>query len=823
MAWALRRENTMSRNTNPEELAMTRRGSQTLAAYARFVVRHRWAVLASILLATGVLGWMTTRLRVEVDPDELLPQQHPFVQALNQMHSVFGDKNLVVIGLFPHDGQVFTPAFLKKLSDVTARIRKVPGAKPQLIDSLAAPHVKNVSGKGDVVTVERIMSEPPADQAGADLVRQRAYATDLFVGSLVTADGRAAAVHATFELTPETPGYRNLHAAVLEALAAEDDGTFTYRLAGPVVLVSQLSLYADRMVYFFPLALVVIGLVHYHAFRTFQALFLPLVTALLSVVWALGVMGFLGVALDPFNMTTPILILVVAAGHAVQVLKRFYEEYDRVHDVHDAVVRSLAYVGPVMIAAGTVAALSFFSLVTFQTASIRIFGIFTGIGIVSALLIELTVIPAVRACLPAPRGKECAREAAAHPLLDRMLTLASRGAVGWRSWAVFGGTLVVIAGCALASRSIAVDTSLKREFSPRDAVRVDDNALNTHFAGTNTLVAIVEGAEAGSLEDPAVLRAIDGLQARLGREPGVGKATSYLDVLKRIHAAMTADDPTAGALPATKELVAQYMFLYSLSGGENDLDTIIDPTHRIAKVYFLVHEDSTRYGQEFIAKAQAIVRETFPAGYTVKYSGTLASNAAATEVMVEGKLQNILQIALITIVVSSLLLRSIIGGLLVAAPLALAVAVNFGVMGAFGVPLDTMTAAISAMAVGIGADYAMYFLFRTREELADGSALMPALRRALLTSGKAILFVSSAIAAGYVTLCLSGFAFHVQLGALVALAMVVSSASALILLPAVIGTVRPSFLWPRGAQRPQPMEEAAATSGDRRRRVPVAA
>jgi predicted RND superfamily exporter protein len=149
----------------------------------------------------------------------------------------------------------------------------------------------------------------------------------------------------------------------------------------------------------------------------------------------------------------------------------------------------------------------------------------------------------------------------------------------------------------------------------------------------------------------------------------------------------------------------------------------------------------------------------------------------------------------------------------VAVPLALAVAVNFGVMGLLGIPLDTMTSAISAMAVGIGADYAMYFLFRAREELTAGYALDEALERALLTSGKAILFVSSAIAFGYATLCLSGFAVHVQLGSLVALAMLVSSASALVLLPAIVARFRPTFLWTGTtptATRPVPARRAAA-------------
>src|SRR6266446_1658492 len=276
---------------------------------------------------------------------------------------------------------------------------------------------------------------------------------------------------------------RHLHTAVLAALKAADDGTFDYRLSGPVVFLSQLSAYAGRMILYFPLSLLVIGLVHYEAFRTLQALFLPLLTALLSVLWAVGLMGLLGVPLDPFNTTTPILILAVAAGHAVQVLKRFYEEFDRTHDVEAAIAESLARVGPVMIAAGMIAALSFCSLVTFRTATIRTFGLFTGFGILSALVIELTIIPAVRAMLPTPRRREREREAAAHPWLEAFLRASARAASGRGRRQVFAGAAVLIAACAVFASRIQIDMSTKREFSAREPVRRDDATINAHFAG----------------------------------------------------------------------------------------------------------------------------------------------------------------------------------------------------------------------------------------------------------------------------------------------------------------------------------------------------
>lgn len=773
-----------------------------MISWTRWIVGHRIAVIVVAAAATIVLALGVLNLRVEVDADRQLPQGHPYIEALNRVYEVFGDKNLIVVGLFPRDGKVFTPAFLGSLARVTKALERVPGANPSLIQSLASPSVKVIRGTEDGLEVERVLDEIPTTAAEAAAVRARAFENGLFVDTLVSRDGTAASVQASFELTPLAPDYRSLTREVDAAIAAVDDGSFDYSLGGPVVFLAQMTEYSSRMAYLFPIALLVIALVHYDAFRTLQGLFLPVVTAVMSVLWAVGLMGLLGVPLDPLNTTTPILILAVAAGHAVQVLKRFYEELERTPDQRAAIVSCMAKIGPVMLGAGTVAMLSFFSLVAFDTASIRTFGLFTGLGILSALVIELTVIPAVRATLPAPRGRERARERARHRVLDgildgvRRLVTRRRGAVGM---ALVG----IVAAMALLATRVEIDTSLKGEFRATDRVRRDDARINGRFAGTNTLILLVEGAEDGALEEPAVLRGIRNFERAVAREPGVGKALSYVDFLETMHRSLNADRPDAGPLPATRDLAAQYLFLYSMAGGDEDFDSMLDPSHRIAKVRMLVHDDSTRSGEALLAKVRQLVAKYIPAGYTVEYTGTIASTAASTETMVHGKIANIAQIACITVLVSGMLLGSALGGLLVVVPLALAVAVNFGVMGLLGVHLDNMTAAISAMAVGIGADYAMYLLFRIRQEAATSPSLDVAVERALATAGKAVLFVSTAVSVGYATLMLSGFKVHVQLGGLVALAMIVSSLGALIVLPTLVLALRPAFLAERVPRVPE--------------------
>jgi outer membrane lipoprotein-sorting protein len=146
-------------------------------------------------------------------------------------------------------------------------------------------------------------------------------------------------------------------------------------------------------------------------------------------------------------------------------------------------------------------------------------------------------------------------------------------------------------------------------------------------------------------------------------------------------------------------------------------------------------------------------------------------------------------------------------------PLVMAVAANFGIMGLTGIPLQVATATVSAMAVGIGADYAIYLLYRLREEAQLTASPALALRRTFASAGKAILFVASAVAGGYAVLMFSwGFLVHFWLGFLICVAMIVSAGAALTVLTSSIMYLKPGFVF--GLARPRrlgrkPLETAA--------------
>ncbi len=787
-----------------------------LAAWMRWYVRGiiRWRV--AVILVLGAISLYLAshigQLTVEVDTARFLPQDHPYVVAQNALERIFGGRDVVVIGVIPQRGDVYQPSVLAKVARITERVASVPGVVRASILSLAAPRAKAIRGSADGMEVRRLLPHVPTTAEELARLREDLAANPAFLNAVVSPDGRAAQIVAEFRVGGDLPDYQALERALRGIVAPEQDGETTLAVGGLPVALSWLARYSERIAWVFPVVVVLIGLLHYHAFRTLQGFFIPLLTALLAVVWALGIMGMRRVPIDPFSAATPILVLAIAAGHSVQILKRYYEEFNRLRDNHRAVVESTARIGLVMVTAGLVSAAAFFSLMVFKTQVMRTFGIFTGIGILSALAIEMTLIPAIRATLGAPKERERAREQTRGRLdawLDHLGGAIAR--VDPRRVLMAAGLLVGVA--VVGASRVQVDNGMKKWYFESTRLIQDDRLLNARFGGTNTLNFLVDGGQPDAIKEPRVLEAIDRLQRFLESVPDVGKTLSFVDYVKQMHRAMHEGDPAFYRVPPSRDLVAQYLLLYSMGGEPGDFDAVVDNDYQRANIQAFSRTDSTAFTRDLLARVEEFVRRTFPPEIRVRPAGPMAYTLALNETMAHGKIQNILQIAGIIFLASALLFRSVVGGAFVILPLAITVVVNFALLGFSRTALDIPTSAIMGVAVGLGADFAIYFLFRFREELARVGDAPEAIGLTMTTSGKAIAYVSSAVCLGYLALMGSGFGIHLRTALLMASAIAVSCLATLVLLPPLLLFIRPRFAFcPRGPVAVMAGEEGALAS-----------
>jgi predicted RND superfamily exporter protein len=508
--------------------------------------------------------------------------------------------------------------------------------------------------------------------------------------------------------------------------------------------------------------------------------------------------------MDPWNIMTPILLLAIGAGHSVQILKRFYEEYARARTTRPelsgtehnrmAVIEATVKVGVVMLAAGTIASLSFASLAAFGLPTIKNFGLCTAFGIVAALTVEMTFIPAIRVLMKPPSTEQTEREKK-EEFFDPILEKIARTVRGGKERPILWGFVILIIVALAGLSRLKAGNTLGAQFFERNAPVHGFRMADARLAGTRVIQVLVEGDKPDTLKNPGVLRKMDTLGEFIAHQPlPVGKVVSLVDLLKQMSIVM--DPAGRGKLPDTTEGVAQFLLLYGMGGQEEDLSHFVDHDFQNAVITAYLKTDDFVAMKAMSDAAQEEANRLFPQPGPVKarVGGGVTNAIALNETMVHGKTVNLIQISLLVLVITSLLLRSIVGGFLVLLPLATAALVNLGLMGWGGILLSMGTAAISAMAIGIGADYAVYFIFRVREEFERTGDLRQATSTALLTSGKAIAYVATAVAGGYLCLALSLFKVHVLLGVLVALTMVTSSAATVAFLPSVILLIKPRFL-----------------------------
>jgi len=358
-----------------------------------------------------------------------------------------------------------------------------------------------------------------------------------------------------------------------------------------------------------------------------------------------------------------------------------------------------------------------------------------------------------------------------------------------------------------------VESSLKKYFDQNLPLLQQDAMLNTRMAGTNTVYVLIDGDKPDAMKDPAVLRAMDKLQNFIAEQPHIGKVMSIAEFIKRMNQSMNGDDKAFFKIPDSQSTIAEYLLLYSMSGEPGDFDSYVDYEYKMANMVVFSHSDSTIHALDMWRQAKAFAEKEFPPNIKVNLGGSVAQSAAITEVIVKDKILNVVQIASVVFLIAAVVFRSFTAGLLVITPLLLSVVVNMGLVGLMGLRLNVPVALTSALAIGIGADYAIYMLFRLREEIRKGTPDADAFRIVLHTAGKACLFVASAVAGGYAVQALSrGYYPHTWNAILIGTAMLVSVTAALTVMPALVLKFRPRFIFNGASMKPALSPATAAVA-----------
>jgi predicted RND superfamily exporter protein len=176
--------------------------------------------------------------------------------------------------------------------------------------------------------------------------------------------------------------------------------------------------------------------------------------------------------------------------------------------------------------------------------------------------------------------------------------------------------------------------------------------------------------------------------------------------------------------------------------------------------------------------------------------GGATLEGAVTELIISSQIISIVVSTLIVFLIIDLSYKSLAAGIIGALPLAIAILCNFAIMGILGIKLNMGTALVAGLAFSIGTDYAIHFIdaFK-REYRAGGQNNDRCLRLTFVGCGKAIIINAVAVGAGFAVLSFSQFGIVAEMGALIAFSMIITALLSLTIIPALLTTIKPKFIF----------------------------
>lgn len=745
-------------------------------------------VLFAIFLLTTASLFFIARLRFDYNFDHFFPKHDPELGFYLKYRSLFGyDNDYILLGL-PHRQSIFDQTFLTKVDSLTravARMRHV--ARVQSPTTIRHPVIEAFG----VFEIPYLHVNDPTRYAQDS---QAIYAAPSLVGTLFAPDARAVSL-----LIQTSP---NLTKLPSDTLLAEIKQTLTrlqlssYHLAGKAVAQ---SIFVDRMRYelvlFMTISIGMVIIFLYFTFRTWWGVLMPLLVVLISICWAMGLMGLFGTTIDLMTMLLPTILFVVGMSDSVHILTQYVTEVGEGKPKLQAIRTTVKDVGLATFITAITTAIGFLTLLTADIAPIRNFGLYTGAAVIIAYILSMTLLPAMMVLMPLPPRVAARREVFTWPfLLRRLLLFVFR----YRT-PILAGTVGLVVGAVYCLSLIRIDATLLDDLADRDPVKLDFQFFEKHFAGVRPFELYLKAAPGHTLYELPVLREIEEMERYLAQSYGLNFIVSPVTMVKTLNQAVNGGAAPAYQLPATEPEWRRLQRKLKLLQKRPELAAMVTPDGKQGRLSGKMHDIGSARANQLNAQFRQFTRQrTDPLLLRTHLTGSSLlidrNNDTLTRDLMEGLLLDLLFIGAIV----GLMFRSFRMIVITLLPNVLPILLIGAFMGLAGINLKVSTSIIFTIALGIAIDDTIHFISKFKLELLSGKSVFYAVKRTYLTTGKAVIITSCILMAGFCTLIFSTFDGTFYVGLLISLTLLFAVIADLFLLPILV-----VYFY-----RPQPTDQA---------------
>ena len=730
------------------------------------IISFRWITIILVIISTCFFGFQLSNLTIDADIIKSLPDDDKNAKLLKHISKNFGGNNMGVIIL--ETDNIYQTKVLEHVRILTDSLSKIDGIAS--VSSLT--NIINIKGSDYGIEVGRLVDEfeLPTSPEEFQTLRNNILSNNMYKGTIVSEDETSTLI--IFNLEDEA----NVNAVAKNVLDKTKQLNLpeTLYYTGSPMLVTYISeLMKSDLTRLLPLAFLVIAFILFFSFKTISGVILPLLTAVISIVWSLGLMAFLGFSMSMISNNIPIILLAIGSAYAIHVINRINQLHAQ--NRSDTVQTALAYVLVPVILAATTTMIGFVSFIFGAYLEMIVdFGIFTALGTLFACLLSIFFVPAI---MSFKKTKKVTTEIKnpnnssittylLEPLNKLLFKYPKRILVIW---------ILLIATSIFGLFSIKRSVDIQEYFKKNNPTRLAEKIMVDKFGGTKPVFVLFKG----NMQSPEVLKTMQKTAEYMEQSPDIYTSMSIAVLISELNFAITGNRD----IPEDPVQIEQLWFLLD---GNEALERFVSDDLVEGIIISKFKSPDNQSKKVFAEYMNAFIKENSTENCQIEITGMPFVDITMDQSLINSQMGSISIAIIFVIFIVGLILRSLKSGLYASIPIIAAILILFGVMGLSGISLNIATVLVASVALGIGIDYSIHIISHFNHVFKNTQNFKTAIKESIIISGNAIIINVIAVSAGFLMLVFSDMVPLQYFGLLIAISMISSGLGAITLLPAIL-------------------------------------
>ncbi|MDB4175920.1 efflux RND transporter permease subunit [Flavobacteriaceae bacterium] len=761
---------------------------------ARFILRNRVFILVAIACITIFLGMQWKHMRFTYTEANMLPDDHQVNTAYNTFLGTFGEEgNLIIYGV--KDSLLFTPSNFKAWNTLSKEL----GQAPEVDLTLSIGDLQKLKKRKDTIGFEMVplMKDSILNEKQLTKLQYELFEKLPFYSGLIYSPDKKSVRTAVYikKGIVNTPARKIfIEKVLIPKIAAfeKQTGMKVHTSGMPYIRTLNSQNIIDEIGMFIGAAILVTSIIFFFFFRSYRATFISMITVIIGVLWAFGILGLLKYEITVLTALIPPLIIVIGIPNCIFLINKYQQEIKQHGNQAKSLQRVIAKVGNATLMTNVTTASGFATFILTNSQLLKEFGIVASICIIAIFLLCLLIIPIVYSFMPVPKNKHLKHlnKRWINRFVDWMENKVRHNRI-----AIYIISIGLLCVSIIGIYNIKISGSLIEDMPKKTEFFKSIRFFEKEYKGIMPLEILIDTKRKKGVMKLATLKRMNELQEYIEEFPEFSKSLSVVDLVKYSKQAYYNGNPEYYQLPNSQERSFILSYAKSSAQDTNLLKSYVDSTGQFARITTFMKDTGTERFDRIEEDLKAKALKIFPQDrYTVSFTGKALLFQKGTKYLVKNLIISLSLAILLIALFMAWMFRSFRMILVSLIPNLLPLIITAGLMGFLGVPIKPSTILVFSIAFGISVDDTIHFLAKYRQELiANNWKIKKSVYAALRETGVSMFYTSIVLFFGFSVFTISSFGGTVALGALVSVTLVFAMLANLLLLPSLLLSLEKSI------------------------------